>query len=103
MELQILSVPDCPNVAPLRQRLAEVLADRQDVSITVEVVDTPEQAARVGMHGSPTLLVDGIDPFIQPGQPPSLSCRLYRDENGAPAGTPSVTQLRTALAVPGTP
>ena len=30
MRLRILSVPDCPNVAPLKQRLAEVLAGRED-------------------------------------------------------------------------
>ena len=29
------------------------------------------------MTGSPTLLVDGADPFARPGQPPSISCRLY--------------------------
>jgi hypothetical protein len=32
------------------------------------------------------------------GQPPSLSCRLYRDENGVLSGSPSLAQLRDALA-----
>ncbi|TCO59279.1 alkylmercury lyase family protein [Actinocrispum wychmicini] len=103
MKLQILSVPDCPNVAPLQQRLAAVLAGREDVTVTAEVIDTPEQAIRVGMNGSPTVLVNGIDPFAEPGHAPSVSCRLYRDETGNPTGTPSVAQLRTALNVPGTP
>ena len=31
------------------------------------------------MNGSPTLLVDGIDPFAGPGQLASVSCRLFRD------------------------
>lgn len=103
MKLQILSVPDCPNVAPLRQRLAEVLAGRDEVTVTTEVIDTPDHAARAGMTGSPTLLVDGIDPFAQPGQVPSVSCRIYRDETGTPSGAPSVTQLRAALGLPRTP
>ena len=34
------------------------------------------------MYGSPTLLIDGVDPFAEPGQPPSMSCRLYRDDDG---------------------
>ena len=50
------------------------------------------------MHGSPTLLVDGTDPFAVPGQPPSLSCRLYRDAAGRMSGTPTVEALRRVLA-----
>ena len=103
MKLRILAVPDCPNVAALRQRLAEVLTGRADVAVTTEVIGTPERAVAVGMTGSPTLLVDGIDPFAESGQSPSLSCRLYRDETGQLAGAPSVTQLRAAIDVPGAP
>jgi hypothetical protein len=43
------------------------------------------------MHGSPTLLVDGADPFVREGETASLSCRL-------PGAVPSVEQLRTVLA-----
>jgi len=49
------------------------------------------------MHGSPTLLIDGVDPFAEPGQPPSLSCRLYRDDDGRTSGAPSAGQLRHAI------
>jgi len=49
------------------------------------------------MHGSPTLLVDGVDPFAAPGQPPSLSCRLYRDATGHADAAPPVDALRRAL------
>jgi hypothetical protein len=97
VRLHILSVPDCPNVAPLQQRLAEILAGRDDVTVTTEVIDSPDRAASAGMAGSPTLLIDGVDPFAGPGQVPSVSCRLYRDETGAPAGAPSAAQLRAAL------
>ena len=55
------------------------------------------EAAASGMHGSPTLLIDGVDPFGPPDQRPSLSCRLYRDAAGRPAGAPSVAALRQAL------
>ena len=100
MRVHILSVPDCPNVPPLQQRLAEVLAGRGDVTVTIEVIDSSDLAAEAGMAGSPTLLVDGVDPFAGPGQVPSVSCRLYRDESGALTGAPSVAQLRAALDLP---
>ncbi|MFJ6621584.1 alkylmercury lyase family protein [Kitasatospora sp. NPDC091335] len=41
----------------------------------VEVADEAE-ATRLGMCGSPTILIDGTDPFPPPGAVPSLSCRL---------------------------
>jgi hypothetical protein len=50
-----------------------------------EVADERE-AAEAGMHGSPTLLIDGVDPFAQPGQAASVSCRFYRDATGHLAG-----------------
>jgi hypothetical protein len=31
------------------------------------VVTDEREAAEAGMHGSPTLLIDGVDPFAQPG------------------------------------
>jgi hypothetical protein len=49
------------------------------------------------MHGSPTLLIDGTDPFAEPGQPPSMSCRLYRNDDRQPAGAPSAAQLRQVI------
>lgn len=98
MRLEILHVPDCPNVAVLNARLDEALVSRRDVVIEEhEVRDQAEAAARQ-MMGSPTLLIDGTDPFAAGGQSPSLSCRLYVDDAGAVSGTPSLSQLRTALA-----
>ncbi|MER6174614.1 thioredoxin family protein [Streptosporangium sp. NPDC001681] len=97
MELTVLVVPDCPNASVLDERLAEVLADRRWVSVMRRVIDDDEQAARWGMRGSPTLLIDGVDPFADPGVPASVSCRMYRDEDGRLEGAPSVAALRRAL------
>ena len=53
------------------------------------------------MHGSPTLLVDGIDPFAGPGQQASVSCRLSRRPRGGHLEeAPSVRQLRRAISNP---
>lgn len=97
MRVEVLTVPDCPNGPAARRHLAEALTRRPGVSVEHRVISTPEEAARYGMHGSPTILIDGRDPFAEPGTAASLSCRLYRDEGGRVRGTPSAGQLREAL------
>lgn len=100
MRIQVLHVPDCPNTAPLLDRIAQVIARCDDIQVDSCVVRDVDGASATGMTGSPTLLVDGVDPFADPGAQPSLSCRLYRDEAGALTGLPSPTQLRAALTGP---
>jgi hypothetical protein len=97
MQLTVLAVPGCPNLPVLDDRLAAVLDGRADVSVSHEVITDEREAARWGMHGSPTLLIDGTDPFARPAQPPSMSCRLYRDDDGHASGAPSVGQLRQVI------
>jgi hypothetical protein len=97
MHLTVLAVPDCPNAPVLEDRLATVVDGRADVSVSHEVISNERDAASWGMHGSPTLLIDGVDPFAVPGQPPSVSCRLYRDDDGRATGAPSVGQLRQVI------
>ncbi|WP_066942613.1 hypothetical protein [Microtetraspora fusca] len=97
LELAVLTVPDCPNEAVVRERLAQALTGHPDVSITHQVIDNEADAARLGMHGSPTLLINGVDVFTAPNTPASLSCRLYHDESGPTGGAPSVAALREAL------
>lgn len=93
--LEVLHVPDCPNLAPMLERLAEVT----DVPVVTREITTDTQATRYGMSGSPTLLVDGVDPFAAPGgNDCGVACRLYRDEHDRFAPVPSAAQLRQALA-----
>ena len=101
MELTLLTVPGCPHAAALEERLAAALADRAGAVVRRREVADERQAAEAGMHGSPTLLIDGVDPFAGPDQAPSLSCRLYRDEAGRAGGAPSAQALRQALAAAG--
>jgi hypothetical protein len=98
MTLTLLTVPGCPHAATFEERLAAALAGHPDVVVHRREIADEREAAEVGMHGSPTLLVDGTDPFAPPGQPPSLACRLYRDASGQAETAPSVQQLRQALA-----
>lgn len=94
----MLHVPACPNLGPAIARLREAVADT-GVAATVRVVEiaTAAAAVRAGMRGSPTILIDGEDPFPVGSDEPSLSCRLYESAGGLD-GSPSVAQLREALS-----
>ncbi|MDI3406883.1 hypothetical protein [Streptomyces cavernicola] len=103
MEIEILVVPDCPHQQLAESRLREALDDLalDDVGLagtgfTTRVVGGQLEAERSGFTGSPTFLVDGRDPFAEPGVPPSLACRVYRTPGGL-AGVPEVGQLVKVL------
>ncbi|MPY93995.1 MAG: thioredoxin family protein [Acidimicrobiia bacterium] len=93
MQIDIVHVPDCPHLGAVRTRLDQALA-RAGVAASIREVevDTVEDAQRTGTRGSPTILIDGRDPFAVERAEASLSCRLYRTGDGV-AGAPTVAQL----------
>lgn len=92
MRIEVLHVEDCPGTRMLLDRLAALT----DVPVETRLVRDEREAVAFGMTGSPTMLVDGVDPFGD-GQAPSLACRLYRVERGKTAGLPSVAALLAVL------
>ncbi|MFF3688064.1 organomercurial lyase [Streptomyces sp. NPDC002187] len=96
MQITVLTVPDCPNAPLVRERIDAALQGREADVQLVEVRDEAE-AARWGMTGSPTVLLDGVDPFGQEGAEPSVSCRLYQGADGRFDGAPSADALVQAL------
>lgn len=102
MRITILAVPDCPNAPVAAGRITVALAGRPASVELVEVTGKAE-AARLGMTGSPTILLDGVDPFAAAGAVPSVSCRIYRGLDGAADGAPSVQDLTAALSAAGLP
>jgi glutaredoxin len=100
MQVTVLYFEGCPNWKTARRRLEEALA-KTAASDTVEVsyqrVETPEEAERISFRGSPTILIDGRDPWAKPDAPIGFSCRIYQTELGA-EGSPSVDQLVEALS-----
>lgn len=99
MHVKVLYFEGCPNWKVADERLRAVLdaGSAGEVDVTYQAVDTPEEAARVGFRGSPTILIDGHDPWAELGGPFGLSCRIYQTEHG-PEGSPSVAQLAEALS-----
>lgn len=99
----VLAVPGCPSVPVLERRLTEVLAGLPAVTVIWQVIGDAAEAARWGMHGSPTLLVNGKDPFAEPDTAPAVACRMYRGDNGHLDGAPTVAALRRVLEQPAAP
>src|SRR5690242_16600307 len=98
MHVEVLVVPDCPHAETTAGLVLHVLDELglTDVRVTTTVVTSQAQAEKLGFVGSPTVMIDGRDPFANPAQSPGLACRLYRDETTL-TGTPPPGQLRRAL------
>lgn len=95
-EITLRYFDGCPNWQVAKGRLEEALERvGQSAAVGLEQVETPDDAQAQDFRGSPTILVDGRDPFDASG-PPGLSCRVYRTDAGL-EGAPSVDQLVEAL------
>jgi len=68
MNVQLLVVPDCANEPAARDLLTRALSDLglADVNVGTRMVGSPELAAELGFVGSPTFLINGLDPFGEP-------------------------------------
>ncbi|NMM31160.1 MAG: thioredoxin family protein [Cellulomonas sp.] len=97
MDITLLYFDGCPNWKATEERLAIIAAERPDITVTRHLVETFDEAQRVGFRGSPSVLVDGIDPFAAADASVGLTCRLYQTPDGL-SGSPTLEQLRTALA-----
>ena len=95
MKLELLYFDDCPHWQIAAERLDQAAASR---GLTVErrLVTTPEEAQAARFRGSPTILIDGQDPFGAADEPFGLACRVYRTPDG-PAGSPTTEQLEAVL------
>lgn len=98
----MLTVPECPHRAEAiaRVRDAVTATGRRGAVVTERVIATVEGAAAAGMRGSPTILIDGHDPFASGPDGPSVSCRLYRSAAGV-EGAPPLGALVDALGSSG--
>ncbi|GAC1596023.1 MAG: hypothetical protein NVS3B21_19550 [Acidimicrobiales bacterium] len=98
MDLRLMYFDGCPNWTLARDRLREALqavgADPSEIRL--QAVETAEDAERLQFRGSPSILIDGADPFAAPHSPVGLACRIFQTDAG-PQGAPSVGQLVAAL------
>ncbi|MDQ1739785.1 MAG: hypothetical protein QOE53_1437 [Pseudonocardiales bacterium] len=97
MDIELLVVRDCPHAAVAERLVHAALVELGiDVPVTTTVIIDEQHAVQRGFVGSPTILVNGADPFFQAGLPAGLACRIYPTTDG-PAGTPTPGELRHAL------
>ena len=97
MDNFLLYFEDCPNWKLADQRLTAIAAKGDDIRMTRHLVETAAEADRTRFHGSPSILVDGVDVFAEPGSEVGLSCRRCLTPDGY-QGAPTLDQLRAVLA-----
>lgn len=97
MDVRLLYFDGCPNWRETDERLREAVAlAGLSVAPTYVKVMTPEDAERLSFRGSPTVLVNGADPFADASAPVGLSCRVFQTAEGL-RGSPTVEQLLAVL------
>ena len=97
MHITLQYFDGCQNWKQTQADLESLKAEGIDLDVVHQLIDTPEAAEAAGFRGSPTVVIDGVDPFSDPDAPVGLSCRVYRTHNGY-AGSPTMEQLREAIA-----
>jgi len=97
MDITLLYFEDCPNWKAADERLTLLATERPDITVTHQLVETSAQAERVGFLGSPSIRVDGVDVFAEPGSRVGLAYRRYPTPDGY-VGAPTLEQLRAVLA-----
>ena len=96
MIVDLMYFEGCPHwreTADHLEALREVLGDFE---IRLVEVTTPEAAIEWHFHGSPSVAINGVDPFSDPEDPAGLTCRTYLTDRGV-AGSPTREQLRQAI------
>ena len=81
----------CPNWKDTDRQLVQL-----GVAVEYQRIETPEEATEYGFRGSPTVLVNGVDPFFDPDADVGLACRVYRSPDGI-SGTPPAQRLTKVI------
>lgn len=102
MDITLQYFDGCPNWKVADERLMVLAAEHSDSVVTRQRVDTADEAERVGFHGSPSILINGIDVFADASTPVGLACRRYMTPEG-PTGAPTIEQLRATLPIGSVP
>ena len=98
MDIELLVVPDCPH-ATAAIAVAEEAAKQAGVGdglVTITLINSDNEARARGFVGSPSFLINGMDPFAAPGAPTGLTCRVCSTKDGL-SGVPELDQMREVL------
>ena len=98
LDVELLVVPVCPHADAADELLRTALdaAGLRGTAVRVSVINFEHEAEERGFVGSPTILINGLDPFAEPGRPAAVACRVYTGMAG-PSGLPPADELQRAL------
>jgi hypothetical protein len=99
-EIELLWWAGCPSTERALTELRSVLdqVGLEDAQVRMREIRSDADAQRAGFFGSPTILIDGVDPVPVGGdEPHGLSCRVYRRRDGSIRPTPDPDDLGEAL------
>jgi hypothetical protein len=99
VRVELLWWEGCPSHPETLEDLRSVLREQGvDAEVELVEVESDEQAHRELFPGSPTIRLDGEDAFpADPGEPFSLTCRIYRLRDGRISPTPDPEDIRDAV------
>lgn len=93
MRIELLYFEGCPGFSTTLKAIERVAAEAE-LEAEVVPIDVGD-GSHPGFSGSPTVLVDGEDPFPA-AHVDTPSCRLYETPEG-PRNSPTDAMLRTAI------
>ena len=97
MKVTLQYFDGCPNWKEVEAHIEALRAEGIELDLERQSIDTQELAEEHGFRGSPTIVIDGVDPFADPDAPVGLACRVYKTDTGY-AGSPSLDQLRAVMS-----
>jgi hypothetical protein len=98
MQVELLWFAGCPSYLRAQELLAQVLRE-EGVDAPIEMIQVHDDAEAIALKflGSPTIRLNGRDPFAEPGQDHfAMQCRVYRTPAGL-KGVPTLEMLRAAV------
>lgn len=98
LRVTLLYSEGCPHRQPAAEAITEALSrlGLPPTTLSLRRVDSLDEAEHLGFLGSPSIHIDGADPFADPGAPVAMSCRLYPREGGA-TGYPTAGEIMGAI------
>ena len=99
MRVELLWWEGCPSHPETLGDLNRILGEEGvDADVELVEVESDDQARRERFPGSPTIRLDGQDALpADPGEPFSLTCRIYRLRDGRVSPTPDPEDIRDAV------
>jgi len=100
VDVTLMYFDGCPNWKLTFDRLQVALRELGEDAgaVRLQHVSSAEQAELLSFRGSPSMLINGADPFAAAAAPFGLSCRMFQTPDG-PAGAPTLEQLVQALSL----